>query len=250
MPDYRPGAPSVDVFTPDELLVLNEWFGVELSPSERSALWSRRVVHPTGRPDEEDEEDDVPLFLVDRILDEWEIPKEIAEYQRIDVAVAQILLERVQERLPQWAALTDDGVILARPILDRRAQRKVELWPQHLLTINWANSGPGFSWPVAYSAIYVPGFDRTVVTASGDCPEAFGDASDIALGHFGPEETLLQGSGAIIRGDWRKRLDRGGERWVSLIAAGLVSKAEANAWADEVWLDRDDDDPDDDDDPN
>jgi hypothetical protein len=84
----------------------------------------------------------------------------------------------------------------ARPILDRRAHRKVELSPRHLLTINWADSGPGFSWPVAYYAVYVPGFDRTVVTASGDSPETFG-ACDVAVGHFGPEEILLQGSGAI-----------------------------------------------------
>jgi len=59
--------------------------------------------------------------------------------------------------------------VTARQFFDRRARGKVELWPYYLLTINWADSGPGFSWPVAYNAIYVPGFDRTVVTASGDC---------------------------------------------------------------------------------
>jgi hypothetical protein len=137
MPDYRPDAPSADLFTPEELLVLNEWFGVNLSRAEELALWSRRVAHSTGGPDEEDEENDVPLFPVEDILDEWEIPKEIAEYRRIDVAVAQILLERVQDRLPQWGMWSpEDGVQLARPILDRRAERKVELWPRHLLTIN------------------------------------------------------------------------------------------------------------------
>jgi hypothetical protein len=44
----------------------------------------------------------------------------------------------------------------ARPVFDRRAHRKVELWPRHLLTINWADSAPGVSWPVAYKATYVP----------------------------------------------------------------------------------------------
>jgi hypothetical protein len=34
MPASRPDAPFVEVFTPDELLVLNEWFGVKLSRSE------------------------------------------------------------------------------------------------------------------------------------------------------------------------------------------------------------------------
>ena len=44
----------------------------------------------------------------------------------------------------------------------------------------------------------MPSFDRTVVTASGDRANAFG-ASDIALGSFGLKETLLKGSGTIIR---------------------------------------------------
>jgi len=202
MPDFRPDAPSVDLFTADENLVLCDWFGVGLSRSEQLALWSQRAVRPRGRhaEDEDDEEDDEPLFPVDRILDEWEIPKEIPLlYSRSGVAVAQILLERVQDRLPQWGVLTDDGVQLARPILDRRAERKVELWPRHLLTINWADSGPGFSWPVSYYATYVPGFDLTVVTGSADCPDAFGFC-DVAIGSFGPEVSILA---RISHTDWR-----------------------------------------------
>ena len=92
----------------------------------------------------------------------------------LSAAVAQILLDRVQDDLPNRTAGVGDRFVVARPILDRRARRKVELWPRHLMTINWADSGPGFSWPVAYKATYVPGFSRTVVTASADCPEMFG----------------------------------------------------------------------------
>src|SRR6266480_593856 len=43
------------------------------------------------------------------ILDEWDIPQDISEYRRFDAAVAQILLDRVQDRLSQWAAVTDDS---------------------------------------------------------------------------------------------------------------------------------------------
>lgn len=241
MPEYRPDAPSVDVFTADELLVLSEWFGVMLSRSEELALWSRRVVRPSGRPHAEGE-DDEPLFPVDRILDEWGIPKEIPlVYSRSGVAVAQILLERVQDRLPQWGVLTDDGVQFARPILDRRAQRKVELWPRLLLTINWADSGPGFSWPVSYYATYVPGFDRTVVTGSADCPDAFGFC-DVALGSFGPEVSILEGSCRIIVSEWSShRAEWDQQRWAYLFDTGLVNEAEAQAWADEVWGDREED---------
>jgi hypothetical protein len=62
-------APSVDVFTADELLVLSEWFDVEHPRLERS---------------------------VENILDEWDIPQDISEYRRLDASVAQILLERVR----------------------------------------------------------------------------------------------------------------------------------------------------------
>ena len=79
-------APSVDVFTADELLVLSEWFEVEHPRSERS---------------------------VENILDEWDIPQDISEYRRLDAAVAQILLERSQDHLPQWAAVTNDGLQFA-----------------------------------------------------------------------------------------------------------------------------------------
>ena len=112
MPDYRPDAPAVDLFTADEQLVLCDWFGVDTRRSER---WVRDI------------------------LDEWNIPEEIYGYPRTSAAVAQILLERIQDRLPQWVGPTEG----ARPLLDRRSHRKVELWPRHLLTINWADSGPG-----------------------------------------------------------------------------------------------------------
>ena len=49
MPEYRPDAPSVDVFTADELLVLSEWFGIGLSRSEKLALWSRRDINVKSR---------------------------------------------------------------------------------------------------------------------------------------------------------------------------------------------------------
>jgi Phage integrase family len=96
LPDYRPNAPSVDLFTADEHLVLCDWFGVDHHRSERS---------------------------VRDILDEWNIPEEIDGYQRTSAAVAQILLERIQDCLPQWMG-PNGG---ARPLLERRSHRKVEL---------------------------------------------------------------------------------------------------------------------------
>jgi hypothetical protein len=175
MPDCCSDVLSVDLFTTDEELVLATWLEIDRPPDGRQ---------------------------VDDIFDGWNIPSEIPYYRRIDTAVAQILLERIQDHLPNWTALAGDRFVIARRIFDRRARRKIELWPHHLLTINWADSGPGFSWPVAYKATYVPVFDRTVVTASADCPETFGGVSDVAIGAFGSETSILEGSRRIIISDW------------------------------------------------
>jgi hypothetical protein len=211
VPDYRPDAPSVDLFTADEELVLATWFEID---------------HPSYGP------------RIDDIFDPWNIPSEIPDYRRIDAAVAQILLERVQDDLPSWTALAGDRFVIARDIFDRRARRKIELWPRHLLTINWADSGPGFSWPVAYKATYVPLFDRTVVTASADCPEAFGGVCDVAIGAFGSQTSILEGSRRIIISDWTNQWrEHDQQRWAYLFDTGIVSKTEADAWADEVWGD-------------
>ena len=74
----------------------------------------------------------------------------------VDWAVAAILLERIQDQLPQWASVRDGKATLGRTLRDRAADRTVEITPVHLVTINWADSGPGFSWREAYHVTYVP----------------------------------------------------------------------------------------------
>ena len=44
-------------------------------------------------------------------------------------------------------------------------------------------------------------YDRYVVTASADCPDAFGYA-DFALGHFGRNDNVGQSVLEIIKRDW------------------------------------------------
>lgn len=62
----------------------------------------------------------------------------------LENAVARICLESIQNDLPQWAVLRDGSVELGRP--RRRAKRRTrDLSPLHLFTINWGDSGPGFS---------------------------------------------------------------------------------------------------------
>ena len=205
MINYRLAAPAVDLFTRDEHLVLSAWFGLEKECSDQD---------------------------IEDILDRLNIP-DVGFYRRIDVGVARLLLERIQNGLPTTLIWTGS----TRDTYERGAYRKVELLPQYLFTINWADSGPGVCWPVSYQATYVPGFDRTVVTASADSADMFG-ACDFALGAFGPDRSIVQGSREAITADWAKQRDgHEQEPWTHLFGTGLVDHVEAQAWADEVWPD-------------
>ena len=96
-------------------------------------------------------------------------------------------------------------------------------------------SAPGFSWPVSYHLVWLPIYERFVVTASADCPDAFGYA-DFALGHFGRDENVGQSVIEIIKGDWMMQRDECGQRrWEEFLHSGLVKKAAVHALADQVW---------------
>ncbi len=118
---------------------------------------------------------------------------------------------------------------------DGKPLRKVSLASRSLFTINWADSGPGYSWPVEYRLQWVPLYERWVVTASADSPDAYGYC-DFALGSFGREERVEKSVGKIIKADWRAQFSKyGQQRWAYLFGVGLVSKKTAYKWADEVW---------------
>ena len=134
---------TVDLFTTEEHVIIADWLGVE------------------------------PKCEVPDLPNAWEVLETLgfegqaSGYSEDDAAVAGIVLERIQGTLPQWASVKlresedEEAVItLAREVKARRARRTVELVPRYLLTINWADSGPGFSWPVAYHVTWVPIYDE------------------------------------------------------------------------------------------
>lgn len=88
-------------------------------------------------------------------------------------AVAHIALAVIQGRLTQCASVCDGEVTLYRQRFDRPS-RSVVLLPQHLFTINWADSAPGVSWPESYYVTYFPEYDRFVVTESQDSTDIWG----------------------------------------------------------------------------
>jgi hypothetical protein len=164
-------------------------------------------------------------------------------YTQADAAVAHILLEAIEDRLPVWACRKEGEIIYARDYREphQKPRRKATLLPGKLFTINWATSGPGFDWPVRYHLVWLPHYERFVVTASADCPDAYGYA-DFALGHFARTDDVGQAVIEIIKRDWcMQRDDCGQERWEELRDTGLITKAAVHQMSDEVWPQPDDD---------
>jgi hypothetical protein len=138
----------------------------------------------------------------------------------------------------------DGEVTQARQVTRPKTESRFK--PQHLFTLNWANSGPGFSWPEAYWATRVPGHQRVVVTASADTPELLGWC-DVAIGHFPADEDILDGARRVITEHWKSLAGNNQSRWAYLFGEGLVDSKMAEAWADEVWPADEDDDSEEDD---
>jgi len=159
----------------------------------------------------------------------------------IENAVARLVLEGIQGRLPQWG--TGDGqggIYLARSITPK-TPRKVDTFPQHLCTINWANSGPGFSWPEAYYVTYLPLYDKFVVTASQDSAELYG-YEDLAIGHFEADIEVTDGSKQVLLDWWRHHGDNYRETpWEELFSTGLLDETEVYSLRDEIWPEKTDD---------
>jgi hypothetical protein len=163
------------------------------------------------------------------------------EYGRPSAAVAATLLNSIDGQLPNWCAGHEgpDGETEFQFAREHRPRRdsKLHLIPQFLAYINWADSGPGFSWPAAYHATWVPLYEVWVVTVSYDTPEVVGYAS-VAIGWFDGTGEMAQRALQVIRDDWTWQLNTVGVyRWAEVWDPGLFSIEQLESVADEVWAD-------------
>jgi hypothetical protein len=180
------------------------------------------------------------------VYDTLNVPT-VLETTRNAVAVAQILLSSIQERLPNWFCVDSEGDLAVNRLPHHRLpEARLNFNPQHVCTINWADSGPGYSWPEAYYITYLPSFNCHVVTASQDGEDAYG-CSDHAIGFIKGASESVDAAKQIIINFWvgqRSSYDQ--QRWAYLFDEGLIDDATAQAWADEAWpeevLDCDEDD--------
>ena len=196
-----------DVYTADERRLLEAWFdGRSLSIEDEDLVASQGFDHD---------------------------PCEA--YTRLDAWVGAFAVRDIQQRLPNCGICREGGVMLTRPIQQNRRSNKVAGAVRFLFRINWADSGPGFSWPADYHLVWLPGFERWVLTYSADSPDAMGYC-DFALGWVGPQDDWRATVREILVDDWRAQFN-GWEQspWAYVWLAGLVSEEQAMAWRHEAW---------------
>ena len=188
-----------------------------------------------------------PILAFDDFFSENQIPDD-AMASQLQIAVARVLLNSIQGSLPQWAGVRENGeLVLNRKEIQRHPDAtKLTLNPRLVCCINWADSGPGFSWPESYHVTYLPGFGIFIVTSSRDGPDAFGCA-DHALGWGAATEGELLVAKRVVQGFWEhQRNEWDQERWTYLFDEGLINRATANYWAEEIWPQYNDSDEDED----
>lgn len=160
-----------------------------------------------------------------------------AEAPALHIAVAQILLGRIEDQLPQWMATraNGDAVVGRQPRKRIAGAEPLTFHPQLVVGIDWACSGPGFGWPELYHVTRIPGFDRCIVTASRDSSDAWG-CTDHAIGHFSATAPIVDGAREVITAYWdRQAKECFQERWWTVIDDGLIDCATARQWGEDVW---------------
>lgn len=206
----------VALFTPEEHFVISRW-----------------IKRPPIEP--------IPEGLTEETaLERLGFAAPCSHYSRSDAAVAAIMLEKIQKRLPQWGAYFEghapsEAVVNARAFRGSSALRDVVLRPVHLFTINWATSGPGYDWPAAYHLTWLPLYDCHVVTESLDGPDAFGYC-DFALGWFPHGQETVAGVRKIVIAKWYSQMMfRHQRKWECVTRPGLVTESQAVNWRGRVW---------------
>ena len=106
----------------------------------------------------------------------------------LDSEVASILLNTMQDHLPNYRWYDQDDNLKSVRGKKVIKQRKIQLLPVHLFTINWAYSASGLDWPESYSVTYVPSHNVRIVTRSSDSTDCYG-YPDLAIGWCKPYST-------------------------------------------------------------
>ena len=152
----------------------------------------------------------------------------------LDSEVASIVLNTMQDRLPNYRWYDREGNLNSVRGKKVLKQRKIQLLPIHLFSINWAYSAPGLDWPESYSVTYVPSHNVRIVTTSSDSTDCYG-YTDLAIGWCKPYRTPEYGTKKVIQSWWRRLHEWIGHPWADVYSTGLVDANRAERWGLEVY---------------
>jgi len=207
-------------FHPVEAAIIRKFLGLPPKPDDSLLdVWNHAGELPAGVVYLEDADGSVGDCGPDRAASD---------------AVARLVLAGFEGTLPVWGCVREGEVTIARK--DRRPRKRaVRALPLLLLEVNWADSGPGFSWPEAHHLGWLPGFNRWAVTASRDTPEIDGYC-DRVLGTFAHCDDPVARARDVIQGYWQSLKDEYDQaRWEYRFEEGRLTAADADAMAEEVW---------------
>ena len=212
---------KIEGFFPREHAILAEYFDLQEKQPQQARAFDPGEIIPEGNDYEEASEGIACRKSYGG-----------RDYRAIDNAVARIALAPIRENLPTWGGLGKDGAFHSRQsenesVLPERVYRSD---PVHVLSINWASSGPGFSWPLKYYISWIPYYERYVVTVSYDSPEVEGYL-DLAIGDLSEGASVEKELKSVIVRHWnRDAMYLQG--WEGVIDLGIVK--DPWAWREEV----------------
>ncbi|MGC4083677.1 MAG: hypothetical protein QM736_16605 [Vicinamibacterales bacterium] len=158
-----------------------------------------------------------------------------SDFSQLQAAAGTVLLGATRRGFGRQELLDRDGLSAGV----RRVQRWGSFRPQHLITIDWADSIPGSSTS-AYFAVRVPTHKAMVVVLSAPTSEMFG-YFDVALGFAtAAEPNAAAGVRNVLIKHWVALREFEMDRPQHVLREGLVSAALAARWADAVWREDDD----------
>jgi len=217
---------TLDYYHPLEHAYLSDYLGLE-RPDCAKAL------NPHA-PEERDQVLDHDEFVSDGIFRLRPTYDDGFNEYTVPNAIARMALNEHQRQLPQWGYCSGDGVVKTRHY-EGRSLRRARFDPLFLLMINYADSGPGFSWPETYHAVLFPHYDVYIVTASQDSPEVHGYV-DEAMGFFPGDMNILEGVKPFMCKWWPSEMEPEPDyAWESVWNEGLIDAETALAWRAEVY---------------
>ena len=220
--DHSPRKTVVEYFHPCEHAILAEYF--QLKEKLPTGAQDIDPFHTVSSDDDYDEAENGITCRAGR--------GDRGDDSALSNAVARIALAPIRTSLPTWGTCGNTGVFHTRQKENKGdlPSRGFRSDPVLVLSINWADSGPGYSWPVHYYIAWIPFYERYVVTASYDSDDVEGYL-DVAIGRLAEGAEIETDLKQVIKCHW----DQDAmylQGWADCLDSGIVK--DPWAWRNEI----------------